>query len=114
MRRIVVVSSLAVVLIPLLVASAAWLPSSTIEQEKGSVVIAPAPTASPTTAIQNKQNRQASLSPAPVAPAPKAELAQVDWKPFPTDIPGLGTLLAGACLVLPFAFSMWATLRKTV
>lgn len=111
MRRIVVVSSLAVVLIPLLLASAAWLPSSTGEQERSSVVIAPAPTASPSTAIQN---RQASLSPAPVAPAPKAELAQVDWKPFPTDIPGLGTLLAGACLVLPFAFSMWATLRKTV
>ena len=109
MRRIVVVSSLGIVLVPLLVTSAAWLPSSTIEQERTPGFVATMPEARPAAFVPQ---RPSSANPAPEASAPTAQLAQVDWKPLPTEIPGLGTILAGACLLLPFALSMWGTLRK--
>jgi hypothetical protein len=40
-------------------------------------------------------------------------LAQVDWIPFSFRIPSvLGTVLSGACLLLPFGLSTVGTLRK--
>ena len=42
-------------------------------------------------------------------------LAQVDWGSAVLDIPpGFGSIVAGACLILPFGYSAWATLRKRV
>ena len=115
MRRFGVVSSLGVLLIPLLVASAAWLPGGVIEQEKSpgslrTTILAKSTTAQHHTpsAIENRNNSQVSLG------GSKATLAQVEWRPLPAEIPGFGTVLAAACLLLPFALSMWGTLRKHV
>ena len=38
--------------------------------------------------------------------------ARAEWKTLPVEIPGgFWTILAGACMILPFSFSAW-TLRK--
>jgi hypothetical protein len=117
MRRFLVVSSLGILLIPLLVASAAWLPGGTIGQPKqpNSAGIIPGTTVADPSAVHRRLPSTVEHGKAQERLAgSKATLAQVQWRPFPSQIPGFGTVLASACLLLPFALSMWGTLRKHV
>jgi len=114
MRRFLVVSSLGILLIPLLVASAAWLPGGTIEQQKSAGIIAGTTVADPSAVHRQLPSTVAHGKAQERLAGSKATLAQVEWRPFPAQIPGFGTVLASACLLLPFALSMWGTLRKHV
>lgn len=61
----------------------------------------------PSRTPQLPANQQPSLD------GPGAYLAQIYWKPFGVEVPsGFWTTLAGACLILPFGLTAWATTRK--
>jgi len=95
-KRLIVASVFGMVLIPLLLLSAAWLPAEPHSARE----IAGASQSAAVTAAQ-----------VPKAGGPKlAEVANIEIGP---SLPAqLGALAAGTFLLLPFALSMWATLRR--
>lgn len=97
------------VLIPLLLISAAWLPGSEMRGSEAGMTKALG--GNPSSAVETPRLvARPELSPTP-ARYPRPVLAT--WMPAALeDRVSLGTALAGACLLLPFTFSMWATVRK--
>jgi hypothetical protein len=111
MRRILMASSFGVLLIPLLVIAATWRPYASIEPTPNPAIASVSDANAPT-AHSAKPLAVTSGSSQRVSSNPKPTLANVEWSPFPLELPGIGTVLAAGCLVLPFAVSMWGLLRK--
>lgn len=107
MRRFRLLASSGILMIPLLVASAAWLPAAKTEASKGVAVTANIGT------LPTPTGRLGSVS--PVRANSNPTLAQVEWGRFPLQNPrNVATVVAAACLLLPFGLSMWGTLRKRI